>query len=615
MTLAQLPLVSWLKIGLGLLIFVCPGYLLLRSILIKDNKSVFITFTVSFCLSISLWALLLSFCNLLKFRLLPLAVIIIFIFCGVIGLVRVKPWNSLHKINKENILDDLIFGCIFLIILITNLYLVRNEIAGLGSDSYHHTLITQLIIDQGKIPENYGTLYPIITFGYHYGFHATAAFLGWVSGIPTPLLILILGKIIILMCAISVGYAAEKMTGSRLAGLTAVVCTGIICVFPSYMLNWGRYTQLTGLTMMAIFIVQFWDWLVHGLSWKRIPLLVVLAIGIGLTHYRVIAMTVVGSIIIVIVYGIKSKIWSRDLVIKGAVIIISVALGLAPWLYHLWQNMNIGYPIITQEVTVDYYQVSRLGEEVINYPTNIFLIVIVGIICVIGCIVGARIVITMTTWSIVMLLPLNGLLFDTISVIISLYIPAGIILGWGAYQLGLLRFKHHTLGRLKNGILFGSMFVATILGINTQLTYPARGDSSLQSRDLSAIQFINTNLPKNAYFMVNMNRFTFSDILMICPDAGYWLPLLTSRRTVMPPMILSNERVNNINYAELLRKMESLNASLTSDEAINLLKQEGIMYVFSSFRKGPINYENLLASSSFSLIYNDGVNFIFEVIE
>ena len=166
----------------------------------------------------------------------------------------------------------------------------------MGSDSYHHTLFTQMIMDQGMLPQNYGADSPIITFTYHFGFHASAAFLGWVSGIPARLLILVFGYILVVLCSAAVGLAAEKMVGSKLAGVIATVLTASFFVFPAYMLLWGRYTQLTGLTLMSIFLALFWVWLKDGYRRMGIVELGILAAGTGLVHYRMVALAAVGAI-------------------------------------------------------------------------------------------------------------------------------------------------------------------------------------------------------------------------------------------------------------------------------------------------------------------------------
>jgi len=170
----------------------------------------------------------------------------------------------------------------------------------MGSDSYHHTLFAQMIRDNGMIPMNMGSNYPVITFTYHFGFHATVAFLGWISGLPTRLLVLILGYILLAICSLAVGFSTERMTGSKMAGFAATICVASFFIFPSYMLMWGRYTQLTGLTLISIFLIPFWSWINNDYCKSGIVELGILAAGTGLTHYRMVTFLVIGVLVIAV---------------------------------------------------------------------------------------------------------------------------------------------------------------------------------------------------------------------------------------------------------------------------------------------------------------------------
>jgi hypothetical protein len=95
-------------------------------------------------------------------------------------------------------------------------------------------------------------------------------------------------------------------------------------------------------------------------------------------------------------------------------------------------------------------------------------------------------------------------------------------------------------------------------------------------------------------------------------DGGYWIPLLTGRETVVPPMVFTNERVSDPNYVENLRFIEKLNGDLTSPEGLEMLRNEGITHVYVGERGGPINPADLLSSPYFKLIYENNSVYIFE---
>ena len=64
---------------------------------------------------------------------------------------------------------------------------MRDLVAGMNLDAYHHTLIAEMFVKSGGIPSNYivdpatGVYAPLASFTYHFGFHALIAAVGWLS--------------------------------------------------------------------------------------------------------------------------------------------------------------------------------------------------------------------------------------------------------------------------------------------------------------------------------------------------------------------------------------------------------------------------------------------------
>lgn len=330
-------------------------------------------------------------------------------------------------------------------------------------------------MDQGAIPEDYGPGYPMVTFTYHYGFHATAAFLGWVSGIPTRLLILAMGYIIIALCSLAVGFAAEKMIGTKTAGMIAAILTAAFFVFPSYMLLWGRYTQSTGLTLMAIFLGLFWLWIKHGFTKSGIVELGILAAGIGLTHYRIVALTAIGALVIALISMIgeeKRDQW-KTLISRGLSLVLITLVCSAPWLFQLWRASQMDYPIITAPATDSYFSIKRLGAGALNFPLNKASLIFLSASMLFGWLRRNKIVIALSIWSFIALIPSqNVVLLDTVSVVISLFVPFGIIIAWG---INALIDKIHESGAhlvIKAVSAPVILFTLAIRSIYTITTYP-----------------------------------------------------------------------------------------------------------------------------------------------
>lgn len=617
MMLGQLSPLSWIQLIIGLVVFLGPGYLFLSLSPLRKELDRTFTLVASFGLSISLWALLLSITNLFRLSIPAWLGIVLFAFCGLVGLFINKPWQS-GWISLDCRRGSLYRTFLWLILggtLFIELWNVRSEVAGLGSDSYHHTLFTQLIMEEGRLPESFGPFTPVVTFTYHFGFHAMAAFLGWTSDLPTRLLLLAVGKILIILCALSVALAAEKSTGSRIAGTCAAILTATVCVFPSYMLEWGRYTQLTGLTLMSLFAGLFWIWMQRNFDLRMIPVLSILAVGIALSHYRVIAMTVEAAVIFTLSFGLgrfRVNEWKKAF-IGGTILVSATFLAFTPWLFHLWTSNHVGYKIISSFPLNSYFTIQRLGQPALDYPTNIVILTIGGISLIAGFIFKERLIVGLTLWTLLMLVPSRYvLLIDTVSVIISLFIPLAIIIGWGLFQLEQATLIKNSILHL-NGLTPAVIFALSLSGMVTKLTYPINHDSYVRLSDMTAMEFIKKKIPENAYFMINIYRFPFSDTLMVGSDAGYWIPLLANRRTVIPPMGFASERVKDPHYIDKLRKIEQLSDQLTSAEGMEMLREVGVTHIYIGERGGAIDPEELLSSNHFTPIYQNGPVYIFRV--
>jgi hypothetical protein len=57
-----------------------------------------------------------------------------------------------------------------------------------------HTMVTQLIVEQGHTPASAEPYLPARDFHYHYGFHAVAAVFAWLSGLESYRAVLIVGQ-------------------------------------------------------------------------------------------------------------------------------------------------------------------------------------------------------------------------------------------------------------------------------------------------------------------------------------------------------------------------------------------------------------------------------------
>ena len=200
--------------------------------------------------------------------------------------------------------------------LALRLYLVRDLPAGMFGDSYHHTLITQLLIDHGGLFQSWEPYAPLKTMTYHFGFHSVAAFLSLLTGLPAMTTTLVVGQIEGALAAPLLFLLTLRLLRDERAALFAALLAAFVSIMPAYYVNWGRYTQLGGQTVLVAALVAWMALLdgrwtmddgrqyeerssvvrrlsstVHSLNnLATIQLLILTALataGLALTHYRV----------------------------------------------------------------------------------------------------------------------------------------------------------------------------------------------------------------------------------------------------------------------------------------------------------------------------------------
>lgn len=267
--------------------------------------------------------------------------------------------------------------------LLVRLYAVRDLRVGLLGDSYHHTLIVQLLLDNGGLFQSWRPYAPLATFTYHFGFHANAAFIHYVTGADAPRSVLWAGQILnalaapaVFALAVGLGGAARAGEPRRWAGVWAALIVGFVSNIPAFFVNWGRYTQLSGqIALMAAVVCWaalaettddrppttyddssvrqrggWWSAVGRRWSldeWRLLVLTAVVTAGLLLTHYLVTALAslFVASYLLAFVLARRSWRVAGALALRAALAGGLALLLTAPWLLtlargHLVRNAN-----------------------------------------------------------------------------------------------------------------------------------------------------------------------------------------------------------------------------------------------------------------------------------
>jgi hypothetical protein len=581
-----LAIISWIIYGIVVMqILFLSGYGLVRGWCNEKGLDFTSTLILSTASALGLWMVILVWAGVLGIRFNRTSVRLIAAASVLMGLaywIRDRHfWRRRTYWLGEDLWATLAVWIAVLAALGLRLFVGRGMVMLPGSDTYHHTLIVQLFEEQGGIPRSYEPYAALLSFSYHFGFHSIVALFRWLFETDllstTKVVALVLNGAI----AATAGFASESLTRSRWSNVITSVLVGLVMVSPFALLRWGRFTQTTGMFFLPLGVLIALTG--RELSNRIWPIFII--VGMGLSHTRV---TFFWLLLVMLVFFRQIWIngWSE---VKPWVRMVSISLALAlPWLLRvIWvhwdpQGMHLTYPILH-----DYSDLRRLEEIVLFFPTN--LLVIIGKIVLI-------IIYLRSKWSIrahmligwlflliggVMIVSQIGLwIWDIPTTLLSLSIPLAVLIGIAGDAIGKIpKRKVNLIGQtalttvLGLGVLTGILYLPRL--IYTGLFY-------LRPGDLIAMQWVQKNIPQNAIFLVNAIEFDWSPGWMVGINAGYWLPLLTHRATVLPPMIYSLEWASPVLSENLSTLYDVIKAQKDDIKGLcDILKNSKITHIFS----------------------------------
>jgi len=382
------------------------------------------------------------------------------------------------RLGRNVVYGALALGMVFLVALGVRLWVIRGVPYPAGGDSYHHTLITQLIIDGGRVPEGYHPYAPYDGFHYHFGYHAVSAALGWATGLPAHRAVLWGAQVLNALTVPSLFYFVDRVTRDRRAAVIAAAMAAVVCRLPAYYVNWGRYPQMAGQLILPPAVAVTWEVTHRQRGWWRTALLgALLAAGLGLTHYRIAiyylaALVVLGGALLV-VERLRAQRLGRRFLALGLLGV--VALGtLAPWLPSLLDKTVSAAQEVAARGEIgqyDYLTLDFVLEMGLSRP-----VLIVASVAGLWLLLRARrrplgvlilvwlgLVIFLANPSVSRILP-SGF-FNNGTVVLSLFLPASLLVGVAAGDiLGLLADALAASGeRLWQGSLAIDRLVGTAL--------------------------------------------------------------------------------------------------------------------------------------------------------
>ncbi len=552
--------------------------------------------------------------------------------------------------------------------LVIRLYAVRDFRAGLFGDSVHHTMIVQLLLDNGGLFTSWEPYAPLASFTYHFGFHANVAFYSWLTGMPSTLSLLIIGQVLNAVSAPMAFLLVARLVRqtdtspsyfpvASIAGTWAAALTAFASIMPMFYTNWGRYTQLAGQLLLVATLVLWVELVEHASerrtvhAWPVVALAALLTSSLMLTHYIITifaALMVVAYIVANIVR--YASVQSAIRIVVPSTIGAGIALAFAlPWIRNtltsgLSRNVTtLGNGTVSAERLTG---MSTLGPITPTYLTTWMLVLASA---------GVFIALAQRRWRVAMLAIWTGLMIATVTpqtfglpgtgiidqftAYIALYVTVLPLCGYAVAALHEWLALRGPLVPSKNkaALHAGATALAVVLMGAWGASWLPRtiepNRQMLTVADERAMAWIREHVPAEARFAVNTFP-AYAGTLIAGTDGGWWIALLTRRSTTLPPMTYGSEKFERADFykqtnglAQSLRGRalpdgRPVTVTLTTPENVQLLRNDGVthIYIGANAIPGPdvvdhIDANALRQSNAFHLIYDqDGVS-IFELVK
>ncbi|WP_322495400.1 hypothetical protein [Chloroflexus sp.] len=543
------------------------------------------------------------------------------------------------------------------VVLAIGAWLRAEQIANLALpawvDSVHHALMVRVAAETGRAPWTLTPYLPVVEMPYHWGYHVVIAAAWQLSGGALPDVMLWSGQLLNWLQNVTAAALALLWWRRSSAAVVAAAVVGCISWMPAYYVSWGRYTQLTGLLLLAALAIAWQQWLdsthrCERASWLALAALI--TAGLSLVHMRIF---VFGGALL----AAQSIVWSlrqsRHTIIAQAMQallagIAAVALA-APWWWLLLRRVLAPAAAGAQSLTTGG-SYAQLNYDLMWIGPNEWLVALALIGSAIGVArrqaaaavlmlwVGGLAVLT-NPWLVSYLAPPAGLaillysltqrkwLWSGVGLLllainpatvrlpflwllpvdiaaISLFLPLSSLIGGGVALIwpAQRRWRQITGAVVLLGLtLWGSNQQRAIVNPVTVLATAA---------DRQAIAWVADHTPPTARFLINAAPWLPG--VARGNDGGWWIMPLTGRWTSTPPALFTYGDAASVQAA---RQRSQQIIDFGNGQAIDLdrlIATEQIDYIYTSL-KGPLRSELFADRPGYEVAFAEGGVVIYRV--
>ena len=494
---------------------------------------------------------------------------------------------------------------------------VRGVVWPLWGDAVNHSAAVALFLEQQGLPHNWGAYIPTsTTFSYHFGFHAWAAAVSWITSVPPWWAVFWTERFLSTLAPLGAYLLAVTFFRDRRIGLGAAIATGLLTMMPQYYVNFSRDTQLLGQTLVPL-VAYLLAGAVRRSGWSVAAALAALSFtAMVFAHYLVYQLAL-GLVLAAVVLVAERRRWFGSLIRLGGVAVVGAALA-APWVWRVLQTQQAVWRSAHVQYSPDFGRLFFEAPPILEYETLPLLLA-----AALGLVVGLRRhprpTLALLVWLGSMLLWANGYRtpiralhqVNYIAVYMALYLITGPLVGV------LLTYLADVIGprlRLSRAALAGAAVIAgTVTGFAAYGNLVDETYVLVHAEDVRAFDWIKQNTPGDARFLINAFSATGEDGLVVGSDAGWWLTIATGRDVSVPVINYQTELVSPEYVARLQTLASYDTATLATEAGAAELCREGITHVYVGAVGGPLDGAALAQSPRYRPVYGDGAAMVLAI--
>jgi hypothetical protein len=516
-----------------------------------------------------------------------------------------RGWKAVWQWGRSEVLwPDVAFLIVMGLVFGVRLLVVRALDAPMWGDSYQHTMIAQLLVDNGGLFDSWEPYTPYRSLTVHFGFPAAVAVFSWITRVGSTQATLLVGQLINALAILTLYPLAVSLArGNRWAGVGAVLTAGLLTTVPACYVNWGRYAQLAGQVVLPTALCLLWGTARKGrFSWRMMLLAGLALSGMTLSYYRMPFYYATFVLAWLVGWGLSN--WEGDVKrwLRGLVRLMLIG-GVALLVFLPW-GLHVSGGKLASAVEAGVAARPALGAVLASYGGwrgATLYVSLPLLVAALGALIYSLmkrcwIVASVVLWVLVLaslvagqVIGLPGAnMMQHFAVMIALYIPVGLLVGWLIGQgVALAERRAGAVGRLAASVV---IFAVAVWAAGVQMKIVQPSYVMVTRPDMHAMAWIQENTPPNARFLVEGFRI-YGGTSAVGADAGWWIPLLAGRENTMPPQYaLFNEVPADEGYTrrvvDLVAQLEAI--SPASPRGVQLLCDWSITHVYVGQGQGEV---------------------------